>query len=206
MNFNRRLLLKQTAMLTFALGVSTYASEKTDKELSYRYSPQFYIGNPNAQTRIDFLFSLRCKDTRKFTKDILHNLVESAYRKDDLCIVFHHIVKDTKKELDSAIELMNIDPNDYPDLMYTLLSWSADRGKGIHLKRAKKFKKKLKYSNDDSFDSEIAKGMLAVLRLHADENKVTESPSIFINGKLFGMQLDKEAFLVLLEDEAGYTL
>ncbi|PLY05494.1 MAG: hypothetical protein C0625_12960 [Arcobacter sp.] len=210
MNSNRRLLIKQAAILSFALGVNANASKVKEKtintDVDYRYSPQFYIGNPNAKTRIDFLYSVRCKDTRKFTKDILNDLVKSAYKSNELCIIFHHIVKQTDKELASAIELMNVSPDKYPYLMYSLLNWSGRKGKGIGIKRTKKFKKKLGYPNDGSFNSENAKLMLSVIRIHAEENGVIESPSVFINNKLHGMQLDREAFLTILEDETGYIL
>lgn len=210
MDLNRRLLLRNTALLSIAIGATSHASvikeEKTNVKIDFRYSPQFYLGNPNAKTRIDFLYSIRCKDTRKFTKDILNDLVKSAYQTNELCIVFHHVVKETEKELSPAIELMNVSPENYPYLMYSLLNWSGRKGKGIPLKRAKKFKKKLGYANDENFDSENAKIMLSLMRVHAEDNGVIESPSIFINNKFQGMQIDREAFLTILEDETGYIL
>lgn len=48
--------------------------------------------------------------------------------------------------------------------------------------------------------------MLGTIRVHVDELGVTESPSIFINGKHKGMILEKDKFNQLLLNESGYRI
>lgn len=211
MEINRREVLKKTALLGLTIGTIANASETNKSEINlneinFRYAPQFYIGNPEAKARVDFIFSVRCKDTRKFVQNILFDLLENAYKTNKICIVFHHCIKDTKKEFKVGKELLNVNPNDYPYFMLSLLSWTARNDKGIGFKRAKKFKKKLGFVRQKDFNKKDAELMLSAIRVHVDELGVTESPSLFINNKHVGMVLEKDSFNKLLLNETGYKI
>ena len=141
--YTRRSALKYTAAAT-TLGFSTVGCVATDsampvssatfEEMSgdpgpvdVRYAPQFYLGNPEADVRVEVVWSMQCQYTRSLYKGGLGDLVEKVSNRNDALIVFHHLSR-IKEEVSYSEVLLSLEPVYYGPASIVGLQFFSDKG------------------------------------------------------------------------------
>ena len=195
--------LSAAAALTFASfpqRVSSTANESDSVDL--RYAPQFYIGNPEAATRIDVAWSIQCQYTRLLVKGGLGTFAEQLLDRNDALLVFHHLCRH-EKEIGYSEVFLSLDPAYYGPACLITMQYYAARKKDPGKWQFKQFIKKLRLPKDPGFDKKAANETSILLnRYLTEEEQVDKTPSLLSNGK-WTIGASPEDFAQVLK-ESGY--
>ena len=197
--YTRRSALKYTAAAT-TLGFSTVGCVATDsampvssatfEEMSgdpgpvdVRYAPQFYLGNPEADVRVEVVWSMQCQYTRSLYKGGLGDLVEKVRDRNDALIVFHHLSR-IKEEVPYSEVLLSLEPVYYGPASIVGLQYFSDKDYNPTIQQFTSFIKKMDIPKDPKFDVEAARASTSLMNVYLlKKEKVTKTPSLFSNGK-----------------------
>ena len=167
-----------------------------------RYAPQFFLGNPEAKVRVEVAWSIQCQYTRLLYNDGLGDFVQKVRHRNDALIVFHHLSR-TQKELASSELLLSLEPMYYGPLCLVALQFFAKKGYNPTKNHLAALIKKMDLPKDPTFDIRAARVSTLLLNVYLSKReKVTETPSLFSNGKWeVGAA---PAVLEKILEEAGY--
>ena len=148
-----------------------------------RYAPQFHIGNPDAQIRIEVAWSIQCKFTRLLVKGGLGTFAEQLLDRNDALLVFHHLCRH-EKEVGFSEVLLSLDPEYYGPACLTAMQYYAARKKDPGKWQFKQFIKKTRAPKDPDFNKHTARETSVLLNWYLlDQERVDKTPSLHANGR-----------------------
>ena len=151
--------------------------------VNLRYAPQFHLGNPQVEPRIEIAWSMHCKFTRQFYNSGLGDFIERVRKRNDAVIVFHHLCR-TEREAALSELMLSLDPMYYGPACLVALGFFSAKGYDPSKNHLKAFLRKLDLPTDPEFNSETARVSAAILNVYLHEKeKITGTPSLYYKGR-----------------------
>ena len=170
--------------------------------VNLRYAPQFHLGNPQVEPRIEIAWSMHCKFTRQFYNSGLGDFIERVRKRNDAVIVFHHLCR-TEREAALSELMLSLDPMYYGPACLVALGFFSAKGYDPSKNHLKAFLRKLDLPTDPEFNSETARVSAAILNVYLHEKeKITGTPSLYYKGRWESG--DAPSALDKILKEAGY--
>lgn len=209
--YTRRGVLKvgtAVALLGLSTGACTAVGsikEETGElgPVSFRYAPQFYLGDPEATIRVEFAWAARSQLTRQLYEEKLKHLIGKVGRRNDALLVFHHLCQDAEEAALSEV-LLSVNPEYYGPVCLATLKFYAAQGQEPDRLRLASFLEGLKVPKDPEFDNRIARETTKALDVYLSEIEgVATTPSVFGAGS-WKMSATPEDLTNMLQ-EMGYA-
>ena len=174
-------------------------------DFDQRYTPQFYLGNPEAKIRADIALSMKCGMTRRLYKGGIKNFINKVRARNDALIIFHHLVRAPAEMILSEI-LLSLAPAYYGPVFLAAIQFFSENDKNPSGDDLLSIVKHLNIPKDQNFDRDAARNSSALMNVYLlDKEGVTGTPALAVNGGSWHSGVSPETFNAMLRG-AGYDV
>ncbi len=125
-------------------------------QFDMRYAPQFYLGNEDADFRVEIVWSILCNYTRHLYKNVLKEFIRNVRENNNALIVFHHLARIPKEVAYSEI-LLSLEPEYYGAACIASLDVFSKHDHDPSADDLRSLMRKLDCPIDPQFDRDIAR-------------------------------------------------